>query len=132
MALSAAPFEVCGVEVAELIRYTLDDGSEVAFEAAESNFVTLRGGAELDIKNGGQLSAPLTGVGHAAEQIANELRSRLCPDEVTLEFGLKVSGSMNLWFFARAQSEGTINVTLRWQTNKEQADSVQQTDVGEP
>ena len=32
---------------------------------------------------------------------------------VSLEFGLKVSGSVN-WFFAKAQGEGTIKVTLTW------------------
>jgi hypothetical protein len=41
------------------------------------------------------------------------LRARLVPDEVSLEFGLKVSGSVN-WFFAKAQGEGTIKVTLTW------------------
>ena len=39
--------------------------------------------------------------------------ARLVPDEVSLEFGLKVSGGVN-WFFAKAQGEGTIVVTLKW------------------
>jgi hypothetical protein len=44
------------------------------------------------------------------------LRARLVPDEVSLEFGLKVSGGMN-WFFAKAQGEGTIKVTVKWAGN---------------
>ncbi len=44
------------------------------------------------------------------------LRSRLVPDEVSLEFGLKVSGGVN-WFFAKAQGEGTIKVTVKWAGN---------------
>lgn len=45
--------------------------------------------------------------------MAATLRSHLAPDGVNLEFGLKVSGTMS-WFFAKAQSEGTIKVTLTW------------------
>jgi hypothetical protein len=46
------------------------------------------------------------------------LRSRLAPDEVDLEFGLKVSGEVNWWFFAKSQGEGTIKVTLKWAGNR--------------
>ena len=46
------------------------------------------------------------------------MRARLVPDEVSLEFGLKVSGGVN-WFFAKAQGEGTIKVTLTWAGNAE-------------
>jgi hypothetical protein len=42
------------------------------------------------------------------------LRERLDPAEVTLEFGVKVAGEVNWWFFAKNQGEATINVTMRW------------------
>ena len=96
------------------------------------DFVSLHGGAELDIREGGPLITRLAGVARAAEQIADELRSRLAPDEVGLEFGLKVSGAMNLWFFAKAQSEGTVNVTLKWHAAKKPADSEPQRNPGGP
>jgi Trypsin-co-occurring domain 1 len=35
---------------------------------------------------------------------------------VSLEFGLQVSGGVN-WFFAKAQGEGTIKVTVKWAGN---------------
>jgi hypothetical protein len=60
----------------------------------------------------------LRGVAEAAEQVARELRARLVPDEVSMEFGLKVSGEMNWWFFAKSQGEGTIKVTLKWACEK--------------
>jgi hypothetical protein len=41
-------------------------------------------------------------------------------DEVSLEFGLKVSGGVN-WFFAKAQGEGTIKVTVKWAGNSASA-----------
>jgi hypothetical protein len=102
--------------MAEFVRFTLDDGSEVIFESAESNLVALHGG-QPDVADGGRLTNRLQGVAEAAEQIAGSLRSRLVPDDVSLEFGLKVSGEVNWWFFAKAHSEGTIKVTLKWAAN---------------
>jgi Trypsin-co-occurring domain 1 len=99
--------------MAEFVRFTLDDGSEVMFESAESDLVALRGG-QPDVRDGGRLTSRLRGVAEAAEEVAGSLRSRLAPDEVSLEFGLKVSGELNWWFFAKAQGEGTIKVTLKW------------------
>ena len=97
----------------EFVRFTLDDGSEVMFESAESDLVSSRGG-EPDVRQGGRLTERLQGVADAAEQVAGSLRSRLAPDEVSLEFGLKVSGEVNWWFIAKSQGEGTIKVTLKW------------------
>ena len=98
--------------MAEFLRFTLDDGSEVMFESAESDLVAPRGGQPV-VREGGRLTERLHGVAEAAEEIAGSLRSRLAPDEVSLEFGLKVSGGVN-WFFAKAQGEGTIKVTVKW------------------
>ena len=101
--------------MAEFMRFTLDDGSQVLFESAESDLVALHGGPP-DVRDGGKLTAQLQGVAEAAEEVAGSLRARLVPDEVNLEFGLKVSGGVN-WFFAKAQGEGTIKVTLKWAGN---------------
>ena len=115
--LSAAPVRTLeGGVVAEFVRFTLDNGSQVLFESAESDLVALHGGGEPDVREGGRLTAQLQGVAEAAEEVAGSLRARLVPDEVSLEFGLKVSGGVN-WFFAKAQGEGTIKVTLRWAGN---------------
>ncbi len=84
--------------MAEFVRFTLDDGSEVLFESAESDLVALHGGPP-DLREGGRLA------------------ERLAPDEVSLEFGLNVSDEVNWWFFAKAQDEGTIKVTLKWAGN---------------
>ncbi len=99
--------------MAEFVRFTLDDGSQVLFESAESDLVALHGGGQPDVRDGGKLTARLQGVAEAAEEVAGSLRARLVPDEVTLEFGLQVSGGVN-WFFAKAQSQGSIKVTLKW------------------
>ena len=101
--------------MAEFVRFTLDDGSQVLFESAESDLVALHGGPP-DVLDGGKLTARLKAVAEAAEEVAGSLRARLVPDEVSLEFGLQVSGGVN-WFFAKAQGEGTIKVTLKWAGN---------------
>jgi hypothetical protein len=102
--------------MAEFVRFTLDDGSEVMFESAESDLVAPRGGPP-GVREGGRLTERLQGVAEAADQVAVSLRSRLAPDEVSLEFGLKVSGEVNWWFFAKSQGEGAIKVTLKWAGN---------------
>jgi hypothetical protein len=106
-----------GVVVAEFVRFTLEDGSQVLFESAEGDLVALHGG-QPDVREGGRLTERLHAVAEAAEEVAGSLRSRLAPDEVNLEFGLKISGELNWWFFAKAQSEGTIKVTLTWAGNQ--------------
>lgn len=111
------------------MKFVLDDGSEVFFESAESDLVELHGG-EADVADGGRLSARLESVAEAASQVAGSLRSRLAPDEVALEFGLKVSGEVNWWFFAKNQAEGTIKVTLSWHRNDD--GQVSGSDDGQP
>jgi hypothetical protein len=102
--------------MAEFVRFTLDDGSTVLFESAESDLVALHGGGAPEVRDGGKLTARLQGVAEAAEEVAGSLHARLVPDEVSMEFGLQVSGGMN-WFFAKAQTQGTIKVTLKWTGN---------------
>ena len=101
--------------MAEFVRFTLDDGSQVLFESAESDLVALHGGAP-EVRDGGKLTARLQGVAEAAEEVAGSLRARLVPDEVSLEFGLQVSGGVN-WFFTKAQGQGSIKVTVKWAGN---------------
>ncbi len=99
--------------MAELVKYTLEDGTEVFFESAESDLVKQYGG-ELDVADGGKLQGRLQAVAEAAEEVSSSLRSRLKPEEVTLEFGVKVSGEVNWWFFAKNQGEATIKATVKW------------------
>ena len=105
--------------MAEFVQFTLDDGSQVLFESAESDLVALHGGAP-EVRDGGKLTARLQGVAEAAEEVAGSLRARLVPDEVSLEFGLQVSGGVN-WFFAKTQGQGSIKVTLTWAGNSASA-----------
>ena len=77
--LPTALVRALGCVVAEFVRFTLDDGSKVLFESAESDLVALHGGGAPEVSDGGKLTARLQGVAEAAEEVAGSLRSRLVP-----------------------------------------------------
>jgi Trypsin-co-occurring domain 1 len=116
--------------MADFVQYRMSDGTAVFFESAESDLVELRGGTP-NVADGGRLTERLHAVAEAAQQISGSLRSQLAPEEVTLEFGLKVSGEVGWWFFAKAQGEGAIKVTLRWTAGNEETGQVDQPDCSD-
>jgi hypothetical protein len=115
--------------VAEFVEFTLDDGSVVRFESADSDLVAQHGGPP-EVRDGGKLTARLRGVAEAAEEISDSLRARLSPDEVSLEFGLKISGEASWWFFAKAATEGSVKVTVKWSGNSAEPPPVAEPDTG--
>lgn len=100
--------------MADFVRYKLESGAEVYFEASEGSLVSLRGDGEPDVSEGGRLGERLQAIAGVAESVAASLRSRLEPDEIQLEFGVKVAGEVNWWFFAKNRGEGNLGVTLTW------------------
>jgi Trypsin-co-occurring domain 1 len=77
--------------------------------------VALHGGPP-GVCDGGSLTERLQRVAEAAEQVPRSLRSRLVPDEVGLEFGLKVPGGVN-WFSRRRRLRARSKVTVKWVGN---------------
>jgi hypothetical protein len=104
--------------MADFVKYQLDDDSEVFFESAEASLVSLRGG-DADVVDAGKLGDRLSQIAAAAEQVSKGLRERLAPEEIELEFGVKISGEVGWWFFAKASGEAAINVTLTWRNPAE-------------
>jgi Trypsin-co-occurring domain 1 len=102
-----------GGVMADFVKYELDDGSEVYFESAEASLVSLRGG-DAEVVDAGKLGDRLSHIAEAADQVSKGLRERLKPEEIELEFGVKISGEVGWWFFAKASGEASINVTLTW------------------
>lgn len=98
--------------MSDLVRFTLADGSEVLFETAEGDLVSRHSG-EPSVEEGGPLAAKLSQAAATADAVARTLRSRLSPDELSVELGFKISGEVN-WFFAKNAAEGNIKVTLKW------------------
>ena len=99
--------------MADFVRYTLDDGSEVLFETAEAELVSLHGAGHTE-QDGGRLAGKLHGIAATAAQVADSMREKLEPDELSLELGVKVGGEAGVWFFAKNSAEATITVTLTW------------------
>jgi hypothetical protein len=99
--------------MADFVKYELDDNSEVFFESAEGSLASLRSG-DADVVDAGKLGDRLSNIAAAAEQVSKGLRERLEPEEIELEFGVKVSGEVGWWFIAKASGEASINVTLTW------------------
>jgi hypothetical protein len=108
--------------MADFVRYELEDGSEVFFESAEGSLVSLRGG-NADVVDAGKLGDRLRHVADAAAEVSRGLRERLGPDEIELSFGVKVSGEVSWWFFAKANGEASINVTLTWKDDSDPTSS---------
>jgi hypothetical protein len=106
--------------VADLVEYTLDDGSTVLFESAEANLVSLHGG-DPEVKEGGPLADRLSSIAKTAGQVAAAMREKVGPDELELELGVKVAGEVNAWFFARQQAEAAIKITLTWKKSTEKS-----------
>ena len=99
--------------MADFVRYELEDGSEVFFETAEAPLVSPRGGS-ADVVDAGKLGDRLHPIAVAAGEVSQSLRERLAPGEIELSFGVKISGEVSWWFFAKANGEASINVKLIW------------------
>jgi hypothetical protein len=111
-----------GIVMADFVKYELEDGSEVFFESAEASLVSLRGG-DAEVVDAGKLGDRLSHIAAAADQVSKGLRERLAPEEIELEFGVKISGEVGWWFFAKASGEASINVTLTWKKPAEVSSS---------
>jgi hypothetical protein len=67
--------------MAEFVKFTLKDGSEIFFESAMSDLVAARG-APPDVADGGRLQTRLEAVAAAAEQVLGwpaAVRARIAP-----------------------------------------------------
>jgi hypothetical protein len=90
------------------VRYTLDDGTAVAFEIEPpAGFVPA---SARDVI--GPMRAAVEPLIDSAKLVLEAARAA-GPDAVEVRFGVKVSGSAN-WYVARAATEGNFEVTLSW------------------
>jgi len=103
--------------MADFVRYELDDGSEVFFETAEGSLVSPRGGS-ADVVDAGKLGDRLRPIAVAAGELSRSLRQHLAPEEIELDFGVKVSGEVSWWFFARTRGDASINVKVTWRKDQ--------------
>lgn len=94
--------------MAEVVQYALDDGSVVLFEIEPSDgFVE----ASRD-RVVGRIREAVRPALRAAREVLDQAKE-YAPSEVEVKFGIKVSGKMD-WLVAKAATEGSFDVTLKW------------------
>ena len=100
----------------KVVTYALDDSTAVRFEIdPPAGFQD----AATD-KVIGTVEQAMGPAIDTAKLVLDKLKDAK-PDEVTVTFGLKVSGKLD-WFIARAGTEGNFQVTLTWQPSNYDAD----------
>lgn len=95
--------------MAEVVRYALDDGSVVLFEI-EPVAGFAEAGTDRVIGRVREAVGPAV---RAAREVLDQVREH-GPRAVEVKFGIKVSGKMD-WLVAKAATEGSFEVTLKWQ-----------------
>jgi|HubBroStandDraft_4_1064222.scaffolds.fasta_scaffold115964_1 hypothetical protein len=93
----------------KVVTYVLDDSTKVRFEIdPPAGFQDA--GTDKVIGTVQEALAPAI---ETAKLVLDKLKE-VKPGEVTVTFGLKVSGKLD-WFIARAGTEGNFQVSLTWQ-----------------
>ena len=105
------------VDVSQLVRMDLADGGSVLVETTEldSGPVT-RGGraADLITDTGATLESALDQLGPIVKGVVTRLREAAdWPDEVTVEFSIKLSADANV-IIARTAGEANFRISMRW------------------
>jgi hypothetical protein len=103
--------------MSELVSFPTDDGSSILVEVdAPGGGRVTRGGRSVDavIDAGSSLDHALAGLGPAIKGIVAQLRAAAdWPDEVEIEFGVKLSVDANA-IIARTGAEANFTISLKW------------------
>jgi hypothetical protein len=106
-----------GVDVSALLEFKTSAGDALLVEVQQQSVEpATRGGrtAETVVEAGASLEQVLGRLGPAVRAIAAQLRATADgPDEVEVEFGVKLSADSNV-IIARAGGEANFRVALRW------------------
>jgi hypothetical protein len=99
-----------------LMRFKLADGTEVVFETD----LPAEGGEELMNRNEGEIPEAkerfdvlLQRIRPVAQTVLDALKELNTPQEIHLEFGVKLGGKAGI-VFASAESECNFKVGLKW------------------
>jgi hypothetical protein len=96
----------------DFIELTLEDGTQVLFQTAESNLVQNHGG-EVVVEKATAAMSRIQAIAQATESVCKSFREKLAPDELMMEIGIGLSGEVG-WFFAKSEVEATLKVTVTW------------------
>jgi len=104
----------------DIIQFELADGSPVyvEVESRDATGITRVGrGDEAIAKAQDRFVEALNKIKPATEAVLDTLRDLNTPDEINLEFGIKLSGTLGA-VFASVDSEATFKVALKWKNEK--------------
>jgi hypothetical protein len=95
------------------------DGESVYVEVEESEIGARRTGRREDgvEKTGKKFTEVISRIRPVAEAVFNGLREMQSPDEIGLEFGIKLNATAGV-IFAAGGSEATFKVALKWKNEK--------------
>jgi hypothetical protein len=103
--------------MSEVVSFPTDDGSSILVEVdGPGGGRVTRGGRAVDavIDAGSSLEHALAGLGPAIQGIVAQLRAAAdWPDEVEIEFGVKLSADANA-IIARTSAEANFTISLKW------------------
>jgi len=100
--------------VSDFIEVTLEDGTPVLFQTVESDLVRNHTG-KPEVEKASAALGRLKSIALATESISKSLREKLGPDEFEMEIHVGLSGEVG-WFFAKADTEASMKVTVRWKS----------------
>jgi Trypsin-co-occurring domain 1 len=109
------------VEVTQLVKMDLAEGGSVLVEVAETQTgPVMRGGRAQDLVTdaGGTLESALDQLGPIVKGVVTRLREAAdWPDEVTVEFSIKLSADANV-IIARTAGEANFRIAMRWSSSE--------------
>lgn len=104
----------------QIVEFELADGSPVYVEVDERDAAGVervgRGEAAIT-KAQDRFVEALNKIKPAAATVLNTFQELNTPDEINLEFGIKLSGTLGA-LFASVDSEATFKVMLKWKNDK--------------
>ena len=98
----------------QVVTYALDDGTRVEMEIDPVPGYQPAGLSDVV----GSIASAARPAIAAAQEVLAAART-LAPNEVAVTFGVKVTGTAN-WIVAKAATEASFEVTLRWSIELEQ------------
>jgi hypothetical protein len=106
-----------GVWMDTVVRYQVGDGSSVLVEVDEDTYgVEEVSRTSEGVLDAGRLESALGGVRDAAQATLDTL-SKLSPETVEVEFGIKLAGEAGA-LIAKTSAEGHFTVRLSWSPDK--------------
>jgi hypothetical protein len=96
----------------------VDDQPEVTGAAFEGGTTVGGTAAEKAIENLKDVGAAIANVCQSIQEEVEEAMKEAVPNELTLEFGVKLTGETGVPMLTKVSAEGTLKVTAKWNLKK--------------